>query len=1412
MQDKENLYNWKRYWKLISKESTNISDMYSFDNYDNYDKNTKQLNEIRNEKCLILLGDAALGKSTCLRQEEQELRKENKSVLLIDLKNISGEHWLYEQFKKLETLTRKNKEVYFLVDSFDEGQISFNNLVNSFVERLKESDIQKIYLRITCRTVVFPQLLLDELQTISIKYRKIKNLHNDFIYQKEELAYDSNEKEKLNVKVYKLQPLSKSDINEVLDCKKINKDIFYNSVPLSDELQTPITALYVISHYSEITNLSQYEIYERICLQLCDKYNGPSNKQILNNVERLNIASTLFSLMLFSNKYQLSIDESSYNNNENILYLKNYFKDLKTVADILKFSLPTNNIIEVLNTGLFTATENKVTCIQKTYLEFLVAKFILENKLYTSFKNLMFDEYNKILPAFSNTICWLAEKDDTIFNEIMKYDPNILLTSMVKYSSNWKNELLLKKTFEISKSDIYGFTSFEQIFKKLKTSKEFIISFIEAYLYSQDSFLVSLSIRLLEINNIIEYNKQIFNISISSNYSSSCRIHALYFLEQFDKDKFSNIRKYIDNFIVDNIKETSRYAYTLINLQIFNYLSEQQFSKLISQNFDDTFYFHTEAEIIVQNSTYCKILINVLIQNFLENIRGENNAIQSLLKHLIELLPFEINDLQFFSSLLYTTMNNPYFYLVHDVLSQKVNNLPLKEKHMLISYYFDNYLSKFHSKHIHPNISLFTPKDAFFLFKYLIKTKDSNFKDFLFFTFRNNSSFNFIIVTYNKIKQLRKDIFSVIQNRKLTYDEYLLMDYIDNLRIIVKKVKQNFQTFKFFITKNRPIDRIRKVLNKDFYICTDWNNAIYYLSFIKNNKNKGFSICPLNIESTEEFSFLNKFERSKLFDLAKYYIQNKKYNEFEIKEWLTTTSFKPFMEMLIAPAMYLTYKNDIDFLRNLTLNSNLVDKCLPYILNYPNDNKFYDTKNCKKELLNYIFEISSENFTNTFSSIIDTLLAIDNPDIYIDFLENLSFIKDEKFYEMLLEKLNILNNVNSYTKTQFDIFNHITEYLSCKKYAKLVDFLKNVIFDEEKPIKLKVSAMRYLGYFNNTYYLYDPILEKDDKIAQAYLKLISRDAYRTSYNNMSNDICKFNFNDSELAQIYNLFETFYPSSEDTYPNGEITERDEISEFKRSIINKCINEGNLQFFEYLNKFKNIEVKDFWVTRAKRNYSIKQYQFITIDALIDLILNTKCRVVLNEKHLFDIVIETLNDLKTNLRNNSTYLRVWNECENNSCFPKNEMALSDEIKRLLLKELNNIIINREVEIQPKIAGEGSHIPDLLVQCKTVDNKTASIIIEVKGCWNAELRSSIRSQLYDRYLCDDNCYKYGIYLIGWYWCDKWDNERKDSKINKIKKENRFSETDIFETEEFFNKRALELSKDDKQIVSIVLDLSIPN
>ena len=48
--------------------------------------------------------------------------------------------------------------------------------------------------------------------------------------------------------------------------------------------------------------------------------------------------------------------------------------------------------------------------------------------------------------------------------------------------------------------------------------------------------------------------------------------------------------------------------------------------------------------------------------------------------------------------------------------------------------------------------------------------------------------------------------------------------------------------------------------------------------------------------------------------------------------------------------------------------------------------------------------------------------------------------------------------------------------------------------------------------------------------------------------------------------------------------------------------------------------------------------------------------------------------------------------------------------------------MIINREVEISTKISDYGNNIPDLMVECQTSESNCASIIIEVKGCWNTK------------------------------------------------------------------------------------------
>ena len=760
-------------------------------------------------------------------------------------------------------------------------------------------------------------------------------------------------------------------------------------------------------------------------------------------------------------------------------------------------------------------------------------------------------------------------------------------------------------------------------------------------------------------------------------------------------------------------------------------------------------------------------MINKLIEPFLDDKHDDIVFISKLLEPLVEKLI--LDDINYFSNLLYKVINCCYLHSVRNILYNKVKVLGTKRKHLFFDYYFNKILSKNTDElYLGYYKFFFNYKDTAFLLKQFFKTSNKNFKNFILSLLVNTSLLSLFFYSKQYLERLWKDILTVVKNRKLTYYEYTLYDITEKINTIVKSIRQEYYNISHLIRRKRPIDCLKKILDKKNYICSDWYNAIYYLSYTKNNKNAAFSICPLNIDYTEEYHLLPKNKKDNLLNLAKFYIQNNIYEKTLINNRLTTNSFKPFQDMLIGPAMYMVYKTDKPFLNNLVLKNDLLKRSLPYLLNYPNDNHLYEElKKCQKELLLYLFETSKEKFIEEISNIIDIKSAVTNDEVYLEFLGDLSEIYDESFNKMLFVKLENLSKNNIFTNAQQYMFKHIAEYLTVRNYKNSFDLFKNIFVNELKPTYIRALAIKFLGHYKeNSFHLYKPLLETNSDIAKEYFNLIARGSFGIEYRTDCNKI-QLNLNSIELAQLFIILENYYPCKEDRFPSGVVTDRDEISDFRRHVINKCINEGDLIFFKYLLTNSNLDVKNFWITRAKRYYTEKQYQYVKIKDLICLILNTECRIIFDNKHLFDTVVETLQKIKKEIRENSAYLRVWNECDDNSCYPKKETALSDEIKRLLLNKLNNIIINREVEIQPTIAGSGKHIPDLLIECNLNNGNKASVIIEVKGCWNKDLKNSIKTQLLEKYLCDDNNYKYGIYLIGWYWCNKWEHEKKTAKLS---------------------------------------------
>ncbi len=98
-----------------------------------------------------------------------------------------------------------------------------------------------------------------------------------------------------------------------------------------------------------------------------------------------------------------------------------------------------------------------------------------------------------------------------------------------------------------------------------------------------------------------------------------------------------------------------------------------------------------------------------------------------------------------------------------------------------------------------------------------------------------------------------------------------------------------------------------------------------------------------------------------------------------------------------------------------------------------------------------------------------------------------------------------------------------------------------------------------------------------------------------------------------------------------------------------------------------------------------------------------------------------------------------------------------------------------------------------------ETLDSLSA--IIEVKGCWNREITHAMKTQLVGRYLNDNKC-QYGLYVVGWFNCDQWDEDdyrKKDAP-----------KCGLIDTKNMFDFQATELSKQNVIVNALVINMAL--
>lgn len=307
------------------------------------------------------------------------------------------------------------------------------------------------------------------------------------------------------------------------------------------------------------------------------------------------------------------------------------------------------------------------------------------------------------------------------------------------------------------------------------------------------------------------------------------------------------------------------------------------------------------------------------------------------------------------------------------------------------------------------------------------------------------------------------------------------------------------------------------------------------------------------------------------------------------------------------------------------------------------------------------------------------------------------------------------------------------------------------------------------------------------------------------------------FSEAQLAELYIWLERQFPHAEDERHFGVFTptSRDEIIWWRDGLLNQLRERGTQEAINAIqrivNEFPDLPFLRFELRDASAKTRRDTWVPLEPNHLITLLNNEEKRVIQNGEQLLEVLAESLQRLESELQGETpAAIELWNKIgtrRNVIYTPKDEEELSNYVKRHIKRNLigRGIVLNREVEIRRGTgAGDGERTDIKIDAVDKADSAESleiiSALIETKACWNRDLMSAMEDQLAGRYLKDNEC-RHGLYLVGWFLCDRWALEDRKRNTPKL---------DIATVRDELTRQAQELSINGIQVKAVVLNTTL--
>ncbi|MBF2072932.1 MAG: hypothetical protein IGS50_04105 [Synechococcales cyanobacterium C42_A2020_086] len=1391
-------YNWKRFW-CSRTARIDLSDRgYLVDPESEWGRHANPelvgLESIADVPCLVLLGEPGIGKSEAIKKAT-EIKTYNQDPLVLDLHSYGNEDRLVKNLfesSQFRAWGEGNHALHIFLDSLDECLLRIDNVTALLAEEFErhQDKVDRLFLRIVCRTAMWQSSFEKQLQQIWGEDK---------------------------VKVYELAPLRWLDVRHAAECEGIKEpDLFMQEiwdkrvVPLAVK---PITLGFLLNIYRRNGRFSQqqtlFHLYLEGCRILCDEEEDkpnlllPGREGNLELDQRLIIAARIAAVTVFANRDAVWTGRDRGQIPEEDILPQKLAQGYEK-ANERPIEVKEESVTEVLRTGLFSSRgANRMGWAHQTYAEFLAAWYLKQHNLNLSqILNLIIHPDHRVIPQLQETTAWLASMMPEVFQKVMKTDPDVLLQSDISTIDHENKAQLIESLLKLHHEEKlkYDWRRYNNL------NYPGLAALLESYIRdsSKNQWARLVAIDITQDCNVKAVQNSLADIALDPTQLYMVRTHAAHTICVIGDEETKTRLKPLAVGEAGDAPNDDLKGYALRAIWSQHITVEELLNHLSQPKQRGAF-----------------PIIGGVYQDFIATEFAEHLRLSDLPVTLkwLEQLPRRYNLHYPFRELADSVMLKAWQNLNEPGVLEAFANvaiLRLKQHDGILGDRPHRAYTRESSNCTHDADVESSLRDSDGKRRQLIETIvlliSESESDFLWLTdIVCSEDVSWIIEKTISAESHRiANIWVKLLSQALTWHN-LIWKYTKHIDAILKACNVSSVMRREFESDITPIELNSEKAEQIKTSCLrrreppqpeptldppPKQRVLTALEKVEAGQPQlwwqivvEMTLMPISEKYIHDHVFESDITRlpgwkeaeantkARIVKAAKKYLDAK---DPETEEWLGTNKFShpPFAGY---QALYLLVKQEPDFIS--TISTDTWAKWIPVILKSIN----FSHRNTEGKENNVCQEIVKTAYQSAPDALVETLISLmvhnnyQPHTFYDDDVYRLTNeLLDQCLASLIIDRVPDENlNAGMLEILLTDLFKHDID--KAKEIAK--SFLPAKVPELGEARNKAIVAARLLANYpdNSSWSAFWSAVQQDHEFGREALESI---AFQAARQGQIEQKIKENY----LADLYIFLAQQYPEIEQPELETQelrgieaqiLREFDGVRMWKNYIPQRLQARGTPEACDALRKIicelpEQKEQLQPTLLEAESLARRNTWKPLRPEELLQIILNQDKRLVRDGHQLLDVLLESLKRLELELQGETSACRdLWDKDKGSDALfrPIDENAFSDYVKRFLDRDLKSrgIVVNREVELRRKYGGNPGERTDIHVDAvlknsngNTYDSIT--VIIEVKGCWHSEVQTAMQSQLVERYLSDNVC-PYGLYLVGWFNCQQWNDEDSRKK-----------------------------------------------